>query len=425
MFLQFTIENHGPFRDEAVLSFVSTANTDEPVWRMAHQKVEHGILPVVGIWGANASGKSQLVDALRFFQAAVRDSQTSWDINRRIPWNPFRMTPDAEPTRMEIEFVIERARYAFGFTFTARGFVEEWLYRWESHRRQTLYHRDARKPKDAGFHWPSLDGPREAAVEAVRPNSLFLAAGAQNSNPTLERVRNKIVDGMCPEGRIQLDGYPTFLRSDPIVGRLKPLLIRLLRGADFGVVDAEVEDVPLRDADDEEWAAIFTPEALARMRESRRRQDRVRFRLKRREPDTGQIWDLPPGLESRGTHIFLARCQDILHILDAGGLLVIDELETSLHPDLCARLVELFTRPDTNPQGAQLLFTTHVRDILGRLRRDEVVLVDKGDEGRSFLAAASDYRRIRKRDDLRVLHRRGQLGGVPDVSRFLRAVGEE
>lgn len=112
-------------------------------------------------------------------------------------------------------------------------------------------------------------------------------------------------------------------------------------------------------------------------------------------------------------------------MLHAGGLLVIDELETSLHPDLCARLVDLFTREESNPKGAQLLFTTHVRDILGRLRRDEVVLVDKGEDGRSYLSAASDFRGIRKRDDLRVLHRRGQLGGVPDVSRFLQAMGQE
>lgn len=426
MFLRFAVENHASFHDEAVLSFVSTANTDAPDWRMPHPKLDYGILPAVGIWGANASGKSQLVNALRFLRLAVRDSQNKWEPTGSLPWNPFKMQPDAGPTRMQLDFVIGPARYAFGFTFTATGFVEEWLYRWQSHRRQTLYHRDTRRPEGRVFHWPSLGGPREAAAEIVRPNSLFLSAATQNGNETLTRIRDKIVDGMCPEQPIRLRGYPVFDRSDPIIGPLMPRLTRLLREADLGVVGVEVEDVPEPDLDGDEFEATFTEAFLARMRATRgkSRADRVRLRLKRRDPEDGDAWDLPPGLESRGTHIFLARCRDILPVLDSGGLLVIDELETSLHPDLCGRLVDLFTREATNPNGAQLLFTTHVRDLLARLRRDEVALIDKEAGGRSVLVAASDFRGIRKRDDLRVLHRRGQLGGVPDVSGLLAAMGE-
>jgi predicted ATPase len=92
--------------------------------------------------------------------------------------------------------------------------------------------------------------------------------------------------------------------------------------------------------------------------------------------------------------------------------LIVDEIDTSLHPDLCAAIVNLFTDPRTNPNGAQLLFSTHERDLLNHLRRDEVVLVDKGRDGASRLSVASDFD-VRGRQELRRVHAEGRLGGVP------------
>lgn len=133
-----------------------------------------------------------------------------------------------------------------------------------------------------------------------------------------------------------------------------------------------------------------------------------------------ESWELPPDLESRGTNVLLARLHDLLHVLRDGGLLILDELDTSLHPDLCAALVALFTSASTNPMGAQLLFTTHDRSLLAGLRRDEVVLIDKDAAGESTVRTASDFRGLRGRDDLRREHEQVRIGGVPVLGDFAR-----
>ena len=126
-----------------------------------------------------------------------------------------------------------------------------------------------------------------------------------------------------------------------------------------------------------------------------------------------ELWDVPPDQESRGTSVLLVRLNDLFGVLSEGGLLMLDEIDTSLHPDLSAALVSLFTNKATNPKGAQLLFTTHDRSLLKSLRRDEVVLIDKSLEGVSTVKVASDFQGVRGRDDLRQLHEQGRLGGVP------------
>ncbi|HEY8376581.1 MAG TPA: AAA family ATPase, partial [Nannocystis sp.] len=137
------------------------------------------------------------------------------------------------------------------------------------------------------------------------------------------------------------------------------------------------------------------------------------YELRLRHGSSESSWELPPEMESRGTNILLRRLEDLLQVLRDGGVLVLDELDTSLHPDLCGTLVDMFTTPATNPKGAQLVFTTHDGGLLSRLRRDEVVLIDKARDGASTLRTASDYSDVRGRDDLARAYALGRIRGVP------------
>ncbi len=403
MFLRFTVENHGSFSQPAELSFVATSRSDSPDWRMPSRHVKHGVLPALGLWGANASGKSQLLGALGLLRSAVRYSQTRWEPNAGVPWNPFRMRYDGPPTVMELELLLDDVRHAFGFAITAAGFSEEWLYRWSGTRRQVIYHRDEMSPDDETFYFgPSFKGQRKAIEDITRANSLFLSAGAQQNHELLLPIYDKIAGAIRIERGLTASP-PVFAGQDPIVGpRLRPRLVKLLQLADLGVIDATVERAQARPGS----------------------HDEVRFRLVHRGEE-GQTWTLDPMLESRGTHALIARCHDILYALDEGQMLVIDELDTSLHPDLCAALVDLFTDSASNPSGAQLLFTTHDRGLLSRLRADEVALIDKASDGRSTIRAASDFRGIRKRDDLRTAHQRGRIGGIPVLGNLAEAMVED
>ena len=124
-------------------------------------------------------------------------------------------------------------------------------------------------------------------------------------------------------------------------------------------------------------------------------------------------------LESRGTLALISLLVPALRTLSAGGVLIVDELESSLHPKLAQAFVTLFTKRNSNSQGAQLIFSTHDVALLGSnlLQRDEVWLTDKTDEGVSRFTPLSDFK-LRRNDDIEKAYRRGRFRAVPGGDRF-------
>lgn len=423
MLLRFSIENHRSFRDPSELSLVSTSRKDSPSWRHASRHTKHGVLPTLGLWGANGSGKSNILDALIEFQALVRDSFIKFGPEDRLPWSPWRhrRSPDDPPTRMDIDLLMDSdVRIHYGFKFTSKGFVEEWMYRWVGSRRQVLYERSPPEDDtdDPWYFGTSLTGERSQIARATRKNSLFLSTAAQYNHPILLPIFSAIVDKIVPERGISLHGYPLFGTDSPLLAdTFRPALTKLLQAADLGVVDLEIKPhrhQPVSLSDEAE--AIFKPEFLATLKGHKIQAEPENTPLQEvhlRHGSPDDPWDLPPQDESRGTHILLARLAEFLPVLISGNTLIIDELDTSLHPDLCALLLGLFTDERSNPHGAQLIFSTHDRGLLKHLRTDEVILVDKDRSGVSQLVPSSDYKALRTRDDLRHAYEDGQLGGVP------------
>lgn len=202
-----------------------------------------------------------------------------------------------------------------------------------------------------------------------------------------------------------------------LTDEFRPNLLALLDAADLGVADIELKKMP--NELPTEAREIFTPEFLEEI--VLKRSDApapVAVQLKR------DGWSLPPEYESRGTHVLLARIADLVELRESGGLYIVDELDTGLHPDLCRELVRMFTDEDWNLRGAQLLFSTHCRDLLESLRSDEVLLVEKDASGASRVYAASEFRDVRARDDLARVYRQGRLGGLPVLGGLSRAMSE-
>ncbi len=389
---------------------MATSRKDEPAFAFPSKHAPHGTLPLLGVWGANASGKSNLLSALLFLRAAVQQSHVRWEPTDPVPWWPWRLVREGSPpSEYELEFELGSVRFAFGFTVHSGAFKTEWLYRWEGSRRQVLYYR-SEGDDEPWYFGPSLKGQRATLAEKARKNSLFLSVAAQENHPQLLPIYEAIVTGISPCRPVGLTGFPLFPPDHPILQKaFRPTLVRFLAEADLGVSDIAVEEHrPVPPPPD--IKKLFTPEALAQIDSSS--EDMRRVRLVR---GGKQAWSLPPEDESRGTQIFLARLADLLPKMLRGGLIVTDELDTSLHPDLCKALVGLFTDPRSNRNGAQLLFTTHDRDILEVLRTDEVALVDKDADGASVLRTASDYKQVRTRENLRQVHAEGRLRGVPVI----------
>jgi hypothetical protein len=386
---------------------VSTSQADEPPYRIPSEHARDGILPVVGVWGANASGKTNLLKALLTMREAVRNS-FRLEPGAPIPWEPFAQRADTGPTRHELEFELQGTRYRYGFEHTAASFTEEWLYTMPEARWQCVFHR-GKSPEQPWVFGRNFSGARASMVEQTRSNALFLSTAAQLNHESLAGLFSALLYGIQPASRVEFDGFPVFGPAAPIVDESRKLQFEaLLRALDLGCTGLQVtrlqQELPA------EMLEMLRPEFVEKLRPVQPK-DVFHVQLLRTTLD-GQTWTLPSELESAGTNMMLRRINDL--IAQRPGLLVMDELDVSLHPDLTSAVVALYTSPTANAAGRQLLFTAHDRELMNSLRRDEVLLVDKDRDGVSTVHATSDYRGVRRdRQRLTDLYSAGQFGGTP------------
>lgn len=424
MLLRFWVGNHASIREEQELTMVALdPRPDAPAARTLGSGVQ--VLPVAGIFGANASGKSKIVDAIQFMQSAVVLSHQRWLPEQRIGRQPFLLDQRSRtwPSRFEIEIALNGVRYRYGFTCDDTRFRSEWLYAYPKNRRRVLFERT----DDSVRFGEHLFGEREAIRRMTRPNSLFLSAAAANNHEQLSEVHRWFAE----DCRVAVAGNAT--------GRLGETLhiyeeherddvLRLLQFADLGIDDLE----------------ISTPEVSDT--ERRLMADIVRLRLPEGEKfDPASIEPfpkislrhgteiLPIEVESSGTRTWLELVGPIVSTLRHGDLLVVDELDARLHPSLAGHLVKLFQDPETNSRGAQLVFNTHDVTLLGpntpaRLRRDEIWLTEKDPRtGATRLFPLTEYGRIRDGlDNVERAYLRGRYGAVPFIDETLvAALGAE
>ena len=415
MLIEFRIKNFRSLRDEQVLSLV--ASTDKTLIgtnaRATGLKAAPHLLKSAVIYGANASGKSNLIKALQYMRGVVLESAALQPGQTFDRLQPFRLdaTSAGLPTEFELTFLLEGVRYQYGFAMTAQRVVSEHLLVYKAFKPQRWFDRrfDAATGKDVYDFGPGLKGSKSLWEGATRPNALFLSMAVQlNSDalrPVFDWFANRLVifneqTPLSPQFSMQM------LKQDA----QRKLICDFLRAADISIADIEVT----------------TQQALVH---------RIRFDLatgKREEEASEQgvdevkfhhitdhgkaVFDLAD--ESSGTRNLLFLTGPILDILDKGLTLVVDELDSSLHTLLVQSLVRLFHRPDANTGGAQLIFTTHdtsLLDAYGLFRRDQIWFVEKRPDQSSTLYPLSDFS-PRKNEALERGYLQGRYGALP----FLR-----
>ncbi|HJP77214.1 MAG TPA: ATP-binding protein [Pseudonocardiaceae bacterium] len=424
MLRSFRLTNHRSFAAEQELSLLPVYDRDQAA------------LPVAAIYGANASGKSNLLDGLAFMQAAVLRSFQSWDAEGGVPRHPFRLDPAlrAQPSGYVVEIVIGEVRYTYGFTVSDDRVLEEWLYSYPEKKRRVLFER-----LDGRIRFGSTVGSERAKLdllyELTRPNALFVSVASQSESELVLPIHRWFRTALTfPEPWSRSTAHAVAKRVQDYLGaklERKRILIDLLASADVGITDFDItSDEGNASAEQMQHFKMIVRALLIRDSHAGETADEVRaadivrrtlfpFSLRLRHGSVGELFDFAE--ESAGTRSWLSLLPDALDALDTGGAMFIDEIDASLHPLLTARLIGLFREAETNPHGAQLIFTTHDASLIGTalgeevLERDQIWFVEKDRGGASRLYPLSDFK-PREGENRERRYLGGSYGAVPVVS---------
>ena len=186
MLIEFRVENHRSLRDEQVLTMEAgrVGDDDDPRPRRVSGYAE-SLLPVAVLYGANASGKSNVLTALAFMRDAVILSHRSWTPDGGVPRDRFAWGPKRdEPSLFEVSFLLEGVRYQYGFVASDDRFLEEWLHAWPNGKKQVWFERE----DDAFKFGEHLRGENKLIGGFTRDNALFLSAAAQLKHPQLTPI---------------------------------------------------------------------------------------------------------------------------------------------------------------------------------------------------------------------------------------------
>ena len=397
MLLGFRVANVLSFRDEQRLSLVATELNDgsaRPTGIRERGKVISAV-PVLGIYGANASGKTNVLAALHQMRAAVLESLQWFSEPQPVRRVPFALDPTLrkKSSFYEVEILLaDGVRYTYGFEIDDKRIHGEWLHAYPKGRKQVWFDRQDDR---LDFPGEGLRGEKLELARRTRDDALFLSVAAQFNHEQLLPVFQWFRDNLSLISPEEGKGW-----RDAIVRRLvlndpefREHMVRVLQVADLGITG-------------------FDETALA--------QGEIRLLHRTRTRDV----PLDFGSESLGTRSWFGLVGTLLNAFGTGATVLIDELDASLHPAMSAEIVHMFSDPEANPRGAQLLFTTHdvtlLHTLLGNdrvLDRDTVWLTEKDAEGATELYPLTSLRPPpRKEDNLLRKYLLGTYGGVPRVS---------
>jgi len=380
------------------------------------------LLKTAAIFGPNASGKSNVLQAMaalrNFVLNSSRESQAGESINNQ----PFRLSTVKEkaPTHFEIEFLLDAFEYRYGFEVTRKKVESEWLFRkLPSAKAAKLFTR-----KDSRYDISSEFFKEGKGLEKrTRENALFLSACAQLNVPEAAKIIKwmqhfRWVSGLSEEG--------FYLFTAERLGRpgYKDKLLELAQKANFNIsaLHSEIKKVT------EAKLPADMPHDLRRLLLGKKFLEASIKTTHEKRDAKGKIvgrveFDLNDD-ESQGTQKFIALSGPIIHTLEQGSILVVDELETRLHPLLTRAIVDLFHSP-ANRKNAQLVFAAHDVTLLDpeRFRRDQVWFTEIDESGATDLYSLADFEPSQVRPDSKFWRQYliGLFGAVPKLAHFQEA----
>lgn len=422
MLIEFEVGNFLSFKDPVRLSMVAAAPIKEYQGENIFAAGRYHLLKSAVIYGANASGKSNLLNALVYMCWLVLNSSKETQAVDPIGVTPFKLDADTEsqPSRFEVVFLIDQFRYRYGFEADTKRVHAEWLFQSLKRAEFPLFMRK-------GDEIEVTDRFKEGRgiEERTRANALFLSVVAQFNGTTAIQVLDWF-GRVYPLHGLQHEHYARLSIEMLQDERWRGRLLEFVRKADLGIEDLYATE---ENPDTSELLPLLSAKGKKRLlRNSSENKEysvtstHTKFAHGLLTGTTTLSFDEE---ESEGTKKFFHLAGPILYCLDEGHVAIVDELDAKLHPRLTQAIVRLFNSRETNPRNAQLIFGTHDTNLLqyGGFRRDQIWFVEKDHEGATDLYSLAEIKlprgtKVRNDAALAKNYIQGRYGAIPYLRPF-------
>jgi len=406
MLVDFSVKNYRSIRDKQLLSLVAAKDDAHSKTHLIRTGIKTipNLLKSTVIYGANASGKTNILKAFDFMRGIVARSATSQQ-GEKFNLQPFKLdtTYINHPSEFEITFLDNGIRYQYGFALTSERITEEWLFVYKKAKPQEWFTRtyDEKKNQDIYKLGPHLKGKRKLWVDTTRSNALFLSTAVQLNSEQLLPVYTWIVNNI---NFFNAGASPFFKHSVEMLQKEngKNEIINFLSSADTSITDIDVVS---------RKATVYNLKSAGKSNFST--EEEIQSPVFKHETKLDSaMFQLEE--ESMGTQRLFCLAAPIIEILRDGKILIVDELDSSLHTLLVRRLVSLFHSSEYNQKGAQLIFSTHDTGLLdlNLFRRDQIWFVEKDQDQATKIYPLSDFS-PRKNEALEKGYLLGRYGALP------------
>lgn len=428
MLIEFKFSNFRSFREEAVLSMEATGLSTFKNSLITYKTTK--LLPSVAIYGKNGGGKSNVIRAFWLATQFIRSAQRTQHEKATIPVKPFLLDDKSTevPTSFEFTYVLDEVKYTYGFAATKTCVTKEYLYHAPKGQKSMVFDREY---QNFTFRENPEKKKRQLISEAVAPNQLYFAVACTMNEKACTAAMRWFRDYLF-FSRDYTDIPHQLLEYAEDANMLKAIS-NYAKSADLGIRDMQFE-VKSTELDDSKKLPSNIPDgiksALATfMQALSEAPNTAETKLMMGEVNAtsfhkgigadGQekLYPLKLSDESDGTRKLMALAPGIERVLACGGVLLVDELEKELHPTLVAMIVSKFQSKRTNPNNAQLIFTTHNLELLSMelIRKDQLYFTDKSRKnGASILYSISDFTTPTS-ENVRKGYLMGKYGATPDV----------
>ena len=424
MLIEFTVGNFFSIKEPITLSMVAAkirsenSSIDENNTFAIEKKLS--LLTSAAIYGANASGKSNVVKALRFMQWFVLKSSKESLAGSAIETIPFRLDDASEsfPSHFEIVFYYEGVIYRYGFEVNRERVVAEWCFHSPKGKEARLFSRN----EDEIYTSRNFKGAT-GLKELTRTNALFLSVATQFNNETAIKISewfSRLIIIRGTNSSVITQGNSRMLLENT---QYQQLVKSLLRKADMGIDDLNAEKVTISSDSTVRFPDDMPQEVrdyfLQRVKND---QDTIKVHtLHKVEADNGLVKEVVFDIdeESDGTQKFFYLSGPIIESLLGPRVIVIDEIEARMHTLLTRQLVNLFNSNESNTKHAQLVFTSHDTNLLDKrfLRRDQIWFIEKDNEGASHLYSLAELK-VRNDASFEDDYLHGKYGGLPILGKL-------